>query len=77
MYFSLALSLTFPSVLLSSPGNKSFNMMSHTGDNTELLAEIKAGKNLKPTLHSKGYTTVFSNSGLPGTNVCGFYTVIT
>uniref|UniRef100_A0A8C8M0V0 Espin n=1 Tax=Oncorhynchus tshawytscha TaxID=74940 RepID=A0A8C8M0V0_ONCTS len=30
-----------------------------------LLAEIKAGKNLKPTLHSKGYTTVFSNSGLP------------
>ncbi|XP_042160293.1 LOW QUALITY PROTEIN: espin [Oncorhynchus tshawytscha] len=48
--------------------NKSFNMMSHTGDNTELLAEIKAGKNLKPTLHSKGYTTVFSNSGLPGNN---------
>uniref|UniRef100_A0A8C8C099 WH2 domain-containing protein n=1 Tax=Oncorhynchus tshawytscha TaxID=74940 RepID=A0A8C8C099_ONCTS len=48
-----------------SSSNKSFNMMSHTGDNTELLAEIKAGKNLKPTLHSKGYTTVFSNSGLP------------
>ncbi|XP_055786802.1 espin-like [Salvelinus fontinalis] len=52
----------------SSGSNKSFNMMSHTGDNTELLAEIKAGKNLKPTLHSKGYTTVFSNSGLPGSN---------
>uniref|UniRef100_A0A674DSS5 Espin n=1 Tax=Salmo trutta TaxID=8032 RepID=A0A674DSS5_SALTR len=49
----------------SSGSNKSFNMMSPTGDNTELLAEIKAGKNLKPTLHSKGYTTVFSNSGLP------------
>ncbi|XP_045548714.1 LOW QUALITY PROTEIN: espin [Salmo salar] len=61
----------------SSGSNKSFNMMSPTGDNTELLAEIKAGKNLKPTLHSKGYTTVFSNSGLPGNNVCGFYTVIT
>uniref|UniRef100_A0AAY5KRQ8 WH2 domain-containing protein n=1 Tax=Esox lucius TaxID=8010 RepID=A0AAY5KRQ8_ESOLU len=43
--------------------NKSFNMMSPTGDNSELLAEIKAGKNLKPTPHSKGYTTVFSNSG--------------
>ncbi|XP_071205576.1 espin-like [Salvelinus alpinus] len=52
----------------TNSGNKSFNMMSHTGDNTELLAEIKAGKNLKPTLHSKGYTTVFSNSGLPGNN---------
>ncbi|CDQ70655.1 unnamed protein product [Oncorhynchus mykiss] len=41
-------------------------MMSPTGDNSELLAEIKAGKNLKPTPHSKGYTTVFSNSGPPG-----------
>uniref|UniRef100_A0A4W5N6G3 Espin n=1 Tax=Hucho hucho TaxID=62062 RepID=A0A4W5N6G3_9TELE len=48
--------------------NKSFNMMSPTGDNSELLAEIKAGKNLKPTPHSKGYTTVFSNSGPPGNN---------
>uniref|UniRef100_A0A8C8GWC9 WH2 domain-containing protein n=2 Tax=Oncorhynchus TaxID=8016 RepID=A0A8C8GWC9_ONCTS len=50
----------------SSGSNKSFNMMSPTGDNSELLAEIKAGKNLKPTPHSKGYTTVFSNSGPPG-----------
>ncbi|KAJ8016391.1 hypothetical protein DPEC_G00006740 [Dallia pectoralis] len=49
-------------------GNKSFNMMSPTGDNSELLAEIKAGKNLKPTPHSKGYTTVFSNSGPTGNN---------
>ncbi|KAL1021314.1 hypothetical protein UPYG_G00011680 [Umbra pygmaea] len=49
-------------------GNKSFNMMSPTGDNSELLAEIKAGKNLKPTPHSKGYTTVFSNSGPTGDN---------
>uniref|UniRef100_A0AAY5JZ82 WH2 domain-containing protein n=1 Tax=Esox lucius TaxID=8010 RepID=A0AAY5JZ82_ESOLU len=65
LLFPLAffLCLTFPSVLLSSSGNKSFNMMSPTGDNSELLAEIKAGKNLKPTPHSKGYTTVFSNSG--------------
>ncbi|KAM9431616.1 espin isoform 2-T2 [Salvelinus alpinus] len=52
----------------SSGSNKSFNMMSPTGDNSELLAEIKAGKNLKPTPHSKGYTTVFSNSGPPGNN---------
>ncbi|XP_061759730.1 espin isoform X2 [Nerophis ophidion] len=48
---------------------KSFNMMSPTGDNSELLAEIKAGKSLKPTPHSKGYTTVFSNSGPTGNNV--------
>ncbi|XP_061691315.1 espin isoform X3 [Syngnathoides biaculeatus] len=47
---------------------KSFNMMSPTGDNSELLAEIKAGKSLKPTPHSKGYTTVFSNSGPTGSN---------
>ncbi|XP_077460515.1 espin isoform X2 [Stigmatopora argus] len=47
---------------------KSFNMMSPTGDNSELLAEIKAGKSLKPTTHSKGYTTVFSNSGPTGNN---------
>uniref|UniRef100_A0A3B4B0P9 WH2 domain-containing protein n=1 Tax=Periophthalmus magnuspinnatus TaxID=409849 RepID=A0A3B4B0P9_9GOBI len=45
---------------------KSFNMMSPTGDNSELLAEIKAGKSLKPTPHSKGYTTVYSNSGPTG-----------
>ncbi|KAG9332845.1 hypothetical protein JZ751_014944 [Albula glossodonta] len=50
----------------SVSGTKSFNMMSPTGDNSELLAEIKAGKSLKPTPHSKGYTTVFSNSGPPG-----------
>uniref|UniRef100_A0A8B9E9L6 WH2 domain-containing protein n=1 Tax=Anser cygnoides TaxID=8845 RepID=A0A8B9E9L6_ANSCY len=42
---------------------KSFNMMSPTGDNSELLAEIKAGKSLKPTPQSKGFTTVFSGSG--------------
>uniref|UniRef100_A0AAY5K9Y5 WH2 domain-containing protein n=1 Tax=Esox lucius TaxID=8010 RepID=A0AAY5K9Y5_ESOLU len=53
----------------SSGSNKSFNMMSPTGDNSELLAEIKAGKNLKPTPHSKGYTTVFSNSGPAGNSV--------
>ncbi|XP_023197928.1 espin isoform X2 [Xiphophorus maculatus] len=47
---------------------KSFNMMSPTGDNSELLAEIKAGKSLKPTPHSKGYTTVFSNTGTTGNN---------
>ncbi|XP_044206720.1 espin isoform X2 [Thunnus albacares] len=47
---------------------KSFNMMSPTGDNSELLAEIKAGKSLKPTPHSKGYTTVYSNSGPTGNN---------
>nr|KAF6294275.1 espin [Pipistrellus kuhlii] len=42
---------------------KSFNMMTPTGDNAELLAEIKAGKSLKPTPQSKGLTTVFSGSG--------------
>ncbi|MBN3306778.1 ESPN protein, partial [Amia calva] len=47
----------------SSGSAKSFNMMSPTGDNSELLAEIKAGKSLKPTPQSKGYTTVFSNTG--------------
>ncbi|XP_077080678.1 espin isoform X4 [Siphateles boraxobius] len=52
----------------SSSSNKSFNMMSPTGDNSELLAEIKAGKSLKPTPHTKGYTTVFSNSGPVGNN---------
>ncbi|XP_054465873.1 espin [Anoplopoma fimbria] len=52
----------------SSGSTKSFNMMSPTGDNSELLAEIKAGKSLKPTPHSKGYTTVFSNSGPTGNN---------
>lgn len=57
----------FPSVFIS--GNKSFNMMSPTGDNSELLAEIKAGKSLKPTPQSKGYTTVFSNSSTAGNNV--------
>lgn len=55
----------FCSILLSA-GTKSFNMMSPTGDNSELLAEIKAGKSLKPTPHSKGYTTVFSSSGPTG-----------
>uniref|UniRef100_A0A8D0FB40 WH2 domain-containing protein n=1 Tax=Strix occidentalis caurina TaxID=311401 RepID=A0A8D0FB40_STROC len=45
------------------PGTKSFNMMSPTGDNSELLAEIKAGKSLKPTPQSKGFTTIFSGSG--------------
>ncbi|XP_019326256.1 PREDICTED: espin [Aptenodytes forsteri] len=47
---------------------KSFNMMSPTGDNSELLAEIKAGKSLKPTPQSKGFTTVFSGSGQAGAN---------
>ncbi|XP_056397776.1 espin [Hyla sarda] len=47
---------------------KSFNMMSPTGDNSELLAEIKAGKSLKPTPQSKGLTTIFSGSGQPGSN---------
>lgn len=42
--------------------------MSPTGDNSELLAEIKAGKSLKPTPQSKGYTTVFTNSTTPGSN---------
>lgn len=50
-------------------GTKSFNMMSPTGDNSELLAEIKAGKSLKPTPHSKSLTTIFSGSGQQGTNV--------
>ncbi|NXF55181.1 ESPN protein, partial [Oceanites oceanicus] len=50
------------------PGTKSFNMMSPTGDNSELLAEIKAGKSLKPTPQSKGFTTVFSSSGQAGAN---------
>ncbi|NXC82570.1 ESPN protein, partial [Cercotrichas coryphoeus] len=49
-------------------GTKSFNMMSPTGDNSELLAEIKAGKSLKPTPQSKGFTTVFSGSGQGGAN---------
>nr|XP_043893116.1 espin isoform X2 [Solea senegalensis] len=53
----------------SSGSAKSFNMMSPTGDNSELLAEIKAGKSLKPTPHSKGYTTVYSSSGPTGNNV--------
>uniref|UniRef100_A0A3P9PU65 Espin n=1 Tax=Poecilia reticulata TaxID=8081 RepID=A0A3P9PU65_POERE len=52
----------------TAPSTKSFNMMSPTGDNSELLAEIKAGKSLKPTPHSKGYTTVFSNTGTTGNN---------
>ncbi|XP_077370685.1 espin-like isoform X2 [Festucalex cinctus] len=43
-------------------------MMSPTSDNSELLAEIKAGKRLKPTPQSKGHTTVFSNSGPTGNN---------
>ncbi|KAL0603548.1 Espin [Plecturocebus cupreus] len=47
----------------STGSTKSFNMMSPTGDNSELLAEIKAGKSLKPTPQSKGLTTVFSGSG--------------
>uniref|UniRef100_A0A803WCI6 WH2 domain-containing protein n=1 Tax=Ficedula albicollis TaxID=59894 RepID=A0A803WCI6_FICAL len=46
-------------------------MMSPTGDNSELLAEIKAGKSLKPTPQSKGFTTVFSGSGQGGANVGG------
>ncbi|XP_023555281.1 espin isoform X12 [Octodon degus] len=50
---------------------KSFNMMSPTGDNSELLAEIKAGKSLKPTPQSKGLTTVFSGSGQPASQVGG------
>uniref|UniRef100_H2UPJ9 Espin n=1 Tax=Takifugu rubripes TaxID=31033 RepID=H2UPJ9_TAKRU len=60
---SLAVSVLF------SAGTKSFNMMSPTGDNSELLAEIKAGKSLKPTPHSKGYTTVFSSGGPTNSNV--------
>ncbi|KAM9107089.1 espin isoform 3-T3 [Megaptera novaeangliae] len=53
----------------STPRTKSFNMMSPTGDNSELLAEIKAGKSLKPTPQSKGLTTVFSGSGQPASQV--------
>uniref|UniRef100_A0A8C0WV03 Espin n=1 Tax=Castor canadensis TaxID=51338 RepID=A0A8C0WV03_CASCN len=49
----------------STGSTKSFNMVSPTGDNSELLAEIKAGKSLKPTPQSKGLTTVFSGSGQP------------
>ncbi|XP_069096114.1 espin isoform X2 [Pleurodeles waltl] len=52
----------------STGSTKSFNMMSPTGDNSELLAEIKAGKSLKPTPQSKALTTVFSGSGQTGTN---------
>uniref|UniRef100_A0A8D2AF71 Espin n=1 Tax=Sciurus vulgaris TaxID=55149 RepID=A0A8D2AF71_SCIVU len=51
----------------STGSTKSFNMMSPTGDNSELLAEIKAGKSLKPTPQSKGLTTVFSGSRQPAT----------
>ncbi|XP_008565244.1 PREDICTED: espin, partial [Galeopterus variegatus] len=54
-----------------TPCTKSFNMMSPTGDNSELLAEIKAGKSLKPTPQSKGLTTVFSGSGQPASQVGG------
>uniref|UniRef100_A0ACB8EEN5 Uncharacterized protein n=1 Tax=Sphaerodactylus townsendi TaxID=933632 RepID=A0ACB8EEN5_9SAUR len=57
------------SVPLRTEGTKSFNMMSPTGDNAELLAEIKAGKSLKPTPQSKGFTTVFSGCGQAGSNV--------
>ncbi|XP_031422092.1 espin isoform X2 [Clupea harengus] len=57
-----------PESLRQMKSSKSFNMMSPTGDNSELLAEIKAGKNLKPTPQTKGYTTVFSNSGPTGPN---------
>uniref|UniRef100_A0A3Q3WTZ0 WH2 domain-containing protein n=1 Tax=Mola mola TaxID=94237 RepID=A0A3Q3WTZ0_MOLML len=53
----------------STCSTKSFNMMSPTGDNSELLAEIKAGKSLKPTPQSKGYTTVYSSAGPTGNNV--------
>uniref|UniRef100_A0A3Q3WM11 WH2 domain-containing protein n=1 Tax=Mola mola TaxID=94237 RepID=A0A3Q3WM11_MOLML len=52
----------------STCSTKSFNMMSPTGDNSELLAEIKAGKSLKPTPQSKGYTTVYSSAGPTGNN---------
>ncbi|XP_063173767.1 espin-like [Candoia aspera] len=53
----------------SSGSTKSFNMMSPAGDNSELLAEIKAGKSLKPTPQSKGFTTVFSGCGPAGSSV--------
>ncbi|XP_078281856.1 espin [Rhinoraja longicauda] len=46
----------------SSGSAKSFNMMSPTGDNSDLMAELKAGKNLKPTAQNKGTTTVFTNA---------------
>uniref|UniRef100_A0A8D0DIL6 WH2 domain-containing protein n=1 Tax=Salvator merianae TaxID=96440 RepID=A0A8D0DIL6_SALMN len=52
----------------STGSTKSFNMMSPTGDNAELLAEIKAGKSLKPTPQSKGFTTIFSGCGQAGAN---------
>ncbi|XP_077832893.1 espin isoform X1 [Macaca mulatta] len=58
-------------VLRHRKSTKSFNMMSPTGDNSELLAEIKAGKSLKPTPQSKGLTTVFSGSGQPAFQVGG------
>uniref|UniRef100_A0A670ZIN9 Espin like n=1 Tax=Pseudonaja textilis TaxID=8673 RepID=A0A670ZIN9_PSETE len=58
-----------PSLLLPHTGTKSFNMMSPAADNSELLAEIKAGKSLKPTPQSKGFTTIFSSCGQAGTNV--------
>ncbi|XP_016401322.1 espin-like protein [Sinocyclocheilus rhinocerous] len=57
-----------PETLRQRKSNKSFNMMSPTGDNSELLAEIKAGPKLKPTPQSKGYTTVFSNNGTAANN---------
>ncbi|XP_038629377.1 espin isoform X2 [Scyliorhinus canicula] len=47
----------------SGGSNRSFNMMSPTGDNSELLAEIKAGRNLKPAVQSKGCTVVYASSG--------------
>ncbi|XP_043778929.1 espin isoform X5 [Cervus elaphus] len=56
-------------VLRHRKSTKSFNMMSPTGDNSELLAEIKAGKSLKPTPQSKGLTTVFSGSGQPASQL--------
>ncbi|NXL94934.1 ESPN protein, partial [Alectura lathami] len=64
----LAAAVPSLSPCLPPPGTKSFNMMSPTGDNSELLAEIKAGKSLKPTPQSKGFTTVFSGSGQAGAN---------
>ncbi|XP_016141804.1 espin-like [Sinocyclocheilus grahami] len=57
-----------PETLRQRKSNKSFNMMSPTGDNSELLAEIKAGPKLKPTPQSKGYTTVYSNSSTAENN---------
>ncbi|XP_047299215.1 espin-like [Homo sapiens] len=52
-------------VLRHRKSTKSFNVMFPMGDNSELLAEIKAGKSLKPTPQSKGLTTVFSGSRQP------------